>query len=193
MTLIVKVEGIESGKPIDAQFASCIANGAGATEPSANHSPVITWTGAPANTESFAVMVVDRDVPADFSLVNVPEHTIAEDAPRKSFFHWLMIDIPPVITRLDARTESYGQKGRNSFGERARGANGYDGPCPPFNDARVHTYHFLVYALGINSLGLADGFSGEQVEAAIKGHILAQGGVSATYTTNPDLILRTVA
>ncbi len=193
MTLLVKVEGIESGKSVDKQFASCTANGKGATEPGGNRSPVITWMGAPANTESFAVMVVDRDVPADFSLANVPGHVIAEDVARKAFYHWLMVDIPPAITRLDERTAAYGQKGRNSFGDRARGQNGYDGPCPPFNDARIHTYHFMVYALGINSLGLADGFSGEQVEAAIKGHILAQGGVSATYTTNPNLILRTVA
>ncbi len=193
MTLLVKVEGIESGKSVDKQFASCTANGRGATEPGGNRSPIISWIGAPADTESFVVMVVDRDVPADFSLANVPGHVIAEDAARKSFYHWLMVDIPPAITRLDDRTAAYGQKGRNSFGDRARGQNGYDGPCPPFNDARIHTYHFMVFALGINSLGLANGFSGEQVEAAIKGHILAQGGVSATYTTNPDLILRTVA
>ena len=64
---------------------------------------------------------------------------------------------------------------------------GYDGPCPPFNDLRLHRYHFIVYALGVNTLNLPKGFTGEQAEKAIAGHILAHGEVVATYTTNPQV------
>ncbi len=35
--------------------------------------------------------------------------------------------------------------------------HGYDGPYPPFNDARVHRYVFTVVALDTDTLGLAAG------------------------------------
>ncbi len=187
MLLTVTVEGLNPGKPIEDAYATCTADGHGGSMPAGNKSPAIRWSGAPAETESFVVMVIDRDVPADFSDANKADRTIAADAPRKSFYHWLMADIPPIISHLDAGTEHYATIGKNSFGERSRGANGYDGPCPPFNDLRVHNYHFTVYALGVRTLGLNTGFSGEDAEKALKGHILAHGEVIGTFTTNPSV------
>ncbi len=185
MLLTVTVEGITAGKPIDDGFASCKADSGGGTVPAGNSAPIIRWTGAPAETLSFAVLVIDRDVPADFTQANRPDRAIPEDAQRRNFYHWLMVDIPPIISHLDAGTYTYATQGKNSFGDRARGAHGYDGPCPPFNDLRVHNYHFMVYALGVRTLGLAPGFSGEQAEKALQGHVLAHGELIGTYTTNP--------
>lgn len=82
-----------------------------------------------------------------------------------------------------------GQIGRNSYGDGAKGKNGYDGPCPPWNDERIHTYHFIVYALDVVSLDLDDGFSGAQAEKALAGHILAQGEATGIYSTNPKVKL----
>ena len=37
---------------------------------------------------------------------------------------------------------------------------GYDGPCPPWNDALVHRYVFTLYALDVATLGLQGPFTG---------------------------------
>ena len=38
---------------------------------------------------------------------------------------------------------------------------GYDGPCPPWNDARPHRYIFTLYALKVKSLNLPKNFTGQ--------------------------------
>lgn len=191
MPLIVKLTGIEAGKPIAERFAYCAADGQGVTRPGGNISPAIAWQDAPDNAESFFMMVVDRDVPADFGPANKAGQTIPAGVPRRNFYHWLVADIPPAVARIGEGEHVIGQKGRNSFAERGRGQNGYDGPCPPWNDERVHTYHFIVYALDVPTLNLNDDFSGEEAEAALAGHILAEGEVTGTYTTNSQVKIAT--
>ena len=65
---------------------------------------------------------------------------------------------------------------------------GYDGPCPPWNDERMHHYHFIVYALNVPTLGLTGAVDGKKAQAAMEGHILAQGEVVGTYTNNARLL-----
>ena len=66
---------------------------------------------------------------------------------------------------------------------------GYDGACPPWNDERVHHYHFQVFALDTEKPeGLKETFTGAQAEAAIVPHVLAKGEVVATYTLNAKLL-----
>jgi len=186
MALKVKLDGILDGHAIDPDFCTCRADGHGGVKPGGNRSPSISWSGAPPGTQSFALIVVDRDVPADFSPANKPGRTIPADAERKAFYHWLLVDIPAGMSKL-MENERIGVAGRNSMGDRSKGMNGYDGPCPPFNDERVHTYHFNVYALDVATLDLDPGFSGEEATVAIAGHILDQGETTARYTTNPHL------
>ena len=64
---------------------------------------------------------------------------------------------------------------------------GYDGPCPPWNDALVHRYHFTVYALDVESLDMKGTFTGDEALGAMQGHILGQATVTGTYTLNPEL------
>ena len=64
----------------------------------------------------------------------------------------------------------------------------YDGPFPPFNDERLHHYHFTVYALDVPSLGLEGEFKLDDVREAIEGHVLDQGELVATYTLNEELL-----
>ena len=61
----------------------------------------------------------------------------------------------------------------------------YDGPCPPWNDSIVHHYHFTVYALDVETLGLSGEFGGDDVRQAIEGHVLAQAEHVGTYSMNP--------
>ena len=64
---------------------------------------------------------------------------------------------------------------------------GYDGPCPPWNDERVHHYIFRLYALDVPRLDLAARFTCADVLNAIHGHIIDEAQLIATYTLNPAL------
>ncbi|MDE3017285.1 MAG: YbhB/YbcL family Raf kinase inhibitor-like protein [Pseudomonadota bacterium] len=192
--LSVTLGGIENGKPINPKFAYCMQDGAGKTRNGGNINPAISWSGAPAGAKSYAVIAVDPDVPANFEPANKEGRTIAADFPRRDFYHWVLVDIPPTITRIDEGQDSkgtatkptgklaYGVSGHNDYGV---SEGGYNGPCPPWNDARLHHYHFRVYALDVPSLNLPAAFGGREAESAMQGHILAQGETVGTYTNNP--------
>ncbi len=62
------------------------------------------------------------------------------------------------------------------------------GPFPPFNDERLHHYHFRVYALDVPELELEEEFKLDDVNAAIEGHVLDHGELVAEYTLYPDLL-----
>ena len=64
-------------------------------------------------------------------------------------------------------------EGKNDFGE-----IGYGGPAPP--DGR-HTYIFKAYALDIRVLDLKEGYSKQELEDAMKGHIIAEAKLTGTY------------
>lgn len=172
-------------------------------------SPEITWSPGPTGTRSYVLLMVDPDVPQDFSQINKPNTTIPADAPRVSVYHWVLIDIPNTTTILPSGVESDRRvphgKPIGATGHGLRGANvyttflakdktmagtygGYDGPCPPTNDERVHRYIVHVFALDIPTLGLSGAFDGAAVENTVSGHVLAQGEAIGSYTLNPGLI-----
>jgi Raf kinase inhibitor-like YbhB/YbcL family protein len=64
---------------------------------------------------------------------------------------------------------------------------GYDGPCPPWNDLRVHRYVFTVYALDVEKLDISGKFNGSQAMEALKRHVLGQASITGTYTLNAAL------
>ncbi|HMS80988.1 MAG TPA: YbhB/YbcL family Raf kinase inhibitor-like protein, partial [Burkholderiaceae bacterium] len=64
---------------------------------------------------------------------------------------------------------------------------GYDGPCPPWNDALIHRYQFALHALDVERLPLEGRFTGAQALAAMHGHVLARATVTCSYTLNPRL------
>jgi Raf kinase inhibitor-like YbhB/YbcL family protein len=173
-----------------------------------NRSPHLAWSGAPATTKSYAILCVDIDVPAAAEDINKPDRVIAADAPRVEFYHWVLADIP--ISRMEltegidssaltprgkeAGHTPHGERGLNGYTQWFAGDAqmegkyaGYDGPWPPFNDERIHRYVFTLYALDVESLKLAPGFSGPDVKKAIEGHILAEASIVGTYTLNPKL------
>jgi len=187
-TLLVMVDDVAEGHAIPERFASCAQDGKGGIRDSDNIRPAIRWSGAPGGTKSYAIIMVDRDVPIKFESANQSGKTIPASLPRRNFYHWVQADIPPNVNHIPegqaGRVES-GISGQNDFG--ARGAEhgiGYDGPCPPWNDERLHHYYFIAYALDVPSLGLAGAFTGKRLEDAMERHILAKGEVVATYTTN---------
>ena len=64
---------------------------------------------------------------------------------------------------------------------------GYDGPCPPWNDDLLHHYHFRVYALDVETIGVSGRFNAAAALAAMQGHVLAEAELVGTYTLNAAL------
>jgi Raf kinase inhibitor-like YbhB/YbcL family protein len=103
-----------------------------------NVSPALSWSGAPAGTQSFALLVHDPDAPTG-----------------SGWWHWLVYNIPAATTALaagagDARKgllPAGAVQGRTDFG-----STGYGGPCPP--PGKPHRYQFRLFALKVPRLEL---------------------------------------
>jgi Raf kinase inhibitor-like YbhB/YbcL family protein len=100
-----------------------------------NLSPALAWSGAPAGTKGYVLMVYDPDAPTG-----------------SGFWHWVMYDIPASVTSLP---QGAGMPGKQPEGAvQARndyGAEGYGGPCPPKGD-KPHRYIFTLYAVKTDKL-----------------------------------------
>lgn len=201
----LRSDNFEDGQRIPATF--CFGKMADPFALSDNHSPPLAWRNAPPGTRSFVLTCIDTDVPSRGDDVNKPGHTVPADLPRVDFVHWLMANIPAECGELAAGAcsdEVTARGKREPFGPpgSVQGVNdftgwfagdpdmegeylGYDGPCPPWNDALLHHYHFTMYALDVAALSLVNGFSREQLRAAMAGHVLAQAGLIGTCSLNP--------
>ncbi len=127
-----------------------------------NLSPPLAWSGAPAATQSFALLCDDPD------------------APRRTWRHWAVYDLPPDCSGL---LEGAGKRGRRSELKQAVndfGEEGYGGPCPPHGHG-THHYHFRVLALATASLNLRHDASCRDVEQAVHGHVLAEATLIGHY------------
>lgn len=207
-SLTVTSADFAKGKPIPAENSFCVPAPQGHPVLGPNKSPKLSWSGAPKGTQSYAIIVVDRDVPSVATDVNKEGKTLPKTLKRINFYHWVLVDIPANVTTLDEGADSdrvtphgkppgaakTGVRGINDYtkwfaSDQSMKGNygGYDGPCPPWNDTIIHHYHFTVYALNVPSLGLTGTFTAEDAEKAMKGHILASGQTVGTYALNPSV------
>ncbi|WP_319239901.1 YbhB/YbcL family Raf kinase inhibitor-like protein [uncultured Propionivibrio sp.] len=197
----------KDGSAIPGEFAFCVIDPASHVRLSDNRNPHLRWGDAPARTRSFALVCHDPDVPSRGDDVNQEGKTVPASLPRVDFFHWTLIDIPADLREIGAGEYSAGVTARGKPGPDCRngarhGINdytgwfagdpdmcgdyfGYDGPCPPWNDAIAHRYIFTLYALDIERLPLSGAFTGSQVRAALAGHILAEASLTGIYCLNP--------
>ena len=130
----------------------------------ADVSPPLSWAAIPPATRSLALIVDDPDAPDPA-------------APKMTWVHWVLYDLPPAATALPEGVSA----GRLPTGTR-EGLNdwqrtGYGGPCPPIGR---HRYFFKLYALD-KPLGDLRKPTKAQVEAAMKGHVLAHAELVGTY------------
>lgn len=95
------------------------------------------------------------------------------DAPMGTFDHWIGWNIPSNWQEFKEGEELPNQ-GTNHFGDLK-----YRGPMPPKGHG-THHYHFKLFALD-KIFDLADGISKEDLQRAMKGHILAQSEWIGTY------------
>ncbi len=176
-----------------------------------NRNPHLAWEGVPGGAKSLVILCVDSDAPTKPDDVNQEGHTVPLNLERADFYHWLLVDVPAADGSIVAGQVSDGvtPKGKRQpigWGGGRRGLNdytgwfsgdvgmegkylGYDGPAPPWNDERVHRYHFEVYALDVEQLNVGGEFTGPDVRAAMEGHVLAAGCVSCTYAIYPNAVL----
>lgn len=210
MGLTLESRSIADGQPIPEAHAVAVATSDGrAAMTGQDRSPHLRWSGEPEGTRSFAISVVDPDVPADRTRMGVEGLSLGDDEPRVRFAHWLIADIPAGVHEVPegadgdgfvphgkppGPTAVGGVSGANGYrelfdghGDLAGTYGGWDGPFPPWNDEHVHRYVTTVYALDVESLGLGAGFTLEEFEGAVEGHVLDRAEVVPTYTLNPSL------
>jgi len=129
----------------------------------AETSPPLEWTGAPAGTKSYAFIEDDPDAPDPA-------------APKRVWVHWVLYSIPASVTRLGEGASTSLPKGVKA-GTNDFGNAGYGGPCPPKGR---HRYFHKIYALD-TVLDLQGSPKKADVEAAMKGHVLAKAELVGTY------------
>lgn len=193
-------------QPIPGEFAFAVMADPGPIALSSNRNPHLAWRDFPTDTRSFAVIAYDPDVPSVGDDVNQAGKSVAIDLPRVDFSHWLLANLPASVTEIAAGSFSHAvtPRGKASSGpfnaiqglndytgwfagdEAMRGDyHGYDGPCPPWNDERMHHYHFTVYALDIAQLDLPARFTRSDLMNAMQGHVLDSATLTGRYTLNP--------
>ena len=202
-------DSFENKAVIPDEYAFCVPAKTGHVTLGKNRNPHLRWDMIPGGTKSFVLICHDVDTPAVGDDVNQEGKEVAANLPRTDFFHWILVDIPVGKTEISAGEYCDGVTARGKDGGRwedgsREGINdytkwfaadesmkgdyfGYDGPCPPWNDAIPHQYFFTVYALDVEILGVDGKFDGHRVRNAIAGHILAQAQISGFYTLNPQL------
>ena len=141
-----------------------------------NLSPPLSWEGSvPEGTESFVIICYDS-------------HPIANN-----WVHWVIYNIPLGTVRLEEGVGGSGGVGDVTLpggitqvfqGLTTFMSIGYGGPCPPPGTG-LHKYHFMIYALDIPRLTFPKDpklVDRDDVDEAMKGHILGKGMVTGTYS-----------
>lgn len=152
-----------------------------------NVSPPLTWSDAPANTQSLAVTCVDPDVPWGNFGLPAPGSLFGD-----LFVHWVAYDLPPDVDNLP---EGAGGKGAlpgggkhlnntaRDFGEGTpfwEHREGWIGCAPPAGD-RAHRYVFTLYALSEPSLNLSPESHYSDFLEAAAGKVLATATLTVYF------------
>src|SRR5262249_6574786 len=119
-----------------------------------NTSPPLEVAGVPSGAKTLVLIADDPDAPSGL------------------FTHWLVWNIPSQTNSIAEGSAPKGVHGTNDFGK-----SGYGAPCPP---SGTHRYYFRVFALD-RELDLRSGAKRSELDAAMKGHVIAQGELVGRY------------
>jgi Raf kinase inhibitor-like YbhB/YbcL family protein len=117
-------------------------------------SPPIYWSGVPQGTKSIALVVDDSD------------------APITPYVYWIVFDISPATTNIQAGQLPTGARQASN----SRGLAKFDPPCPLTG---THQYRFTVYALN-TVLQQLPGATVKAAWTAIARHAIARGRLTGT-------------
>jgi len=118
-----------------------------------NVSPELQWSGAPAQTKSFVLTMIDTDVK--------PSH----------WSHWIVVDLPPSAASLGRGVPSLPEGARavaSNFGDKF-----YDGPCPP-DGTGVHHYEFTIWAMPATVTNIAADAKASDVATMLAARAIAK-------------------
>jgi Raf kinase inhibitor-like YbhB/YbcL family protein len=116
--------------------------------------PPLAWFGAPAGTQSYALVVDDSS------------------APITPYIYWIVFDISPTTT--DIQQGHLPPKAKQALN--SAGTVGYDPPCP---QGQSHSYRFTIYALN-TTLTLPAGTSLQSAWTAIAAATIGRGRTAAS-------------
>jgi hypothetical protein len=127
-------------------------------------SPALAWSGVPAGARSLALVVDDPDAPDP-------------QAPRMTWVHWVLYDIPPGAGSLGEGIAPKDLPAGTREGVNDWKRTGYGGPCPPIGR---HRYFFKLYALDtvLPDLGTP---TKARLEKAMEGHVLGKAELVGTF------------
>jgi Raf kinase inhibitor-like YbhB/YbcL family protein len=121
-----------------------------------NVNPPLRIEGAPAEAKSLLLIMDDPDAPVGL------------------FTHWLVWNVDPKTTEIAENSVPKGAvQGTNDYPNL-----GYGGPQPP---SGTHRYYFKIYALD-RTLDLKPGAKRKEVDAAMRGHVIAQAELMGRYS-----------
>jgi Raf kinase inhibitor-like YbhB/YbcL family protein len=126
-----------------------------------NASPDLEWTGAPAGTKSFALMVHDPDAPTG-----------------SGWWHWVVYNIPADATSIPegGPVPKGAAEGNTDFGK-----PGWGGPCPPAGSGNHH-YEFTLFALKTDKLDIPAGATAAFVGFNVNGNMIAKTKLTGLYS-----------
>lgn len=127
-------------------------------------SPPLAWSGAPAGTRSFALVVDDPDAPDPA-------------APKMTRVHWVLYDLPASATGLPEAVSPSSLPPGTREGTNDWKRTGWGGPSPPIGR---HRYFHKLYALDsvLPDLGAPTKAS---LEKALEKHVLGRAELVGTY------------
>lgn len=130
--------------------------------------PPLNWTGVPENAKSLLLIVDDPDAPDP-------------KAPRMTWVHWVLYNIPPDAAGLPEGVTSSDLPPGTLEGLNDWNRTGYGGPCPPIGR---HRYFHKLYALDTMLPDLKKPTKAA-VESAMKEHVIGMAQLVGTYRKSP--------
>jgi Raf kinase inhibitor-like YbhB/YbcL family protein len=128
-----------------------------------NVSPPLQWSGAPADTKSFVLLMFDPEGRGGLGVS-----------------HWVAYGIPASVTGF-AEGEVTKESPNYVGGKSLMGVGTYNGPCTPAGTG-YHHYTFTLIATDLDPKALQPGLTREQVFEAITGHTKSATGLIGLFT-----------
>ena len=126
-----------------------------------NKSPQLSWSGAPAGTKSFAILMEDP-----------------EGRGGAGVHHWVAYGIPADVTSF-AEGEVSKLTDKYVGGKSTQGVGFYSGPCTP--PGSPHHYTFKIIATDLDPKELPPGLTLPELEAKLNGHVKGAAGLVGLF------------
>lgn len=154
MALTIRSPDFEPGSAVP---TDCTCEGS-------DRSPALVWSGTPEGTRSLALIIEDPDAPDP-------------KAPRLTWVHWILYDIPADVAQLPPDAGTTGLPPGTREGTNTWLRTGYGGPCPPIGR---HRYFHRLFALDTLLGDLRDP-TADRLRSAMRDHVLAEAELMGTY------------